>query len=162
MDEIIVHDTRDKPGKHENVDRWLTEHGYKIIRSKLWVGDVTFLHDQRICVDLKQNVLELASNVFQEHERFRDECIRAKDSGIQLIVLTQEVLPYGRLDMWRSPLYEHTNKWHHRGQPISRIDPARLRKALYTMQEEYSTKFRFCHPDDTGQRLIEYLKGERT
>ena len=98
--------------------------------------------------------MELSSNVFQEHRRFRDECIRAKDAGIQLIILIEEVLPVGGLRKWKSPIGRD-------GLPLSRINPATLRKAMITMQEEYGVKFRFCDARSTGKVLIEYLKGER-
>ena len=80
-------------------------------------------------MDTKYGVPELASNVFQEHERFRDECERAQRCGITLIVLTEENLPGGRLENWRSPMGRD-------GLPKYRFDPARLKKAMITMQDK--------------------------
>jgi hypothetical protein len=75
--------------------------------------------------------------------------------GIQLIILTEELLPYGRLDYWKSPVGKD-------GLPRYKFDPGILRKAMITMQEKYQVKFRFCDGRSTGKRLIEYLKGERS
>lgn len=158
---VIVHDTRDRPEKHKGVDAYFKRAGYRIVRSKLFVGDVTFLHDQSICVDIKQDVIELGMDVYQEHRRFRDECIRAQESGIQLIVLTQEALPDDRLDKWISPVYRSYGPGHRPGDPVSKIDPAHMRKVLATMQEKYGVKFRFCDGRSAGKQIIEYLKGER-
>ena len=90
----------------------------------------------------------------QEHDRFRDECLRAQRCGIQLIVLIEEQLPGGRLDKWRSPI-----GWD--GLPMHRFNPETLRKVMLTMQAEYGVKFRFCHPASTGRQMIEYLEGRR-
>lgn len=165
MDEInkvIVHDTRDVPGKHTNVDNYLIEHGYTIVRSKLFVGDVTFLHDQHICVDLKKDTLELAMDVYQQHTRFRNECIRAQENGIQLIVLIEEELPGGNLENWKSPVYKGNGNGHKRGDPMSKVNPVNLRKVLYTMQERYHPlKFRFCPREKAGEYVLDYLEGRR-
>ena len=154
---IFVHDTRDKPGKHQNVDGYLTENGHTIVRSKLYVGDITLLHDQSVCIDLKQNVMELIMDVYQQHERFRNELIRAQEAGIQLYVLTEEELPGGRLDQWVSPKWQTFNQYHHAGDPMSKADPKRLRKALITMQEKYGVKFRFCAKEKTGAEIVRLL-----
>ena len=151
---VLYEDTRQQPGKHENIRMWCDIHGIRIIRQALNVGDYQIAGKGDISVDTKQNVMELAGNVFQEHERFRAECLRAKECGIRLIVLVEEILPGGRLDSWRPPI-----GWN--GQPVARFDPAMLRKAMITMQQEYGVRFRFCDRRNTGRLMIEYLKGER-
>jgi len=152
---VLYEDTRQQPGKHENIRKYCDRHGIEIIRQALNVGDYQIAGKGDISVDTKQGVPELASNCFQEHERFREECKRAQRCGIQLIILIEEVLPGGRLDHWRSPI-----GWD--GLPMHRFKPDVLRKVLLTMQDEYGVKFRFCHPNSTGKQLIEYLTGERT
>ena len=151
---VLYEDTRQQPGKHENIRMWCDIHGIRIIRQALNVGDYQIAGKGDISVDTKQNVMELAGNVFQEHERFRAECLRAKECGIRLIVLVEETLPGGRLDSWRPPI-----GWN--GQPVARFDPATLRKAMITMQQEYGVRFRLCDRRNTGRYMIEYLKGER-
>lgn len=149
---VLYEDTRQQAGKHRNVHRYCESKGIEIIRQALNVGDYQIAGKGDISVDTKYGVPELASNMFQEHERFRDECERAKRCGIQLIVLIEEVLPGGRLDNWRSPI-----GWD--GLPMHRFKPEILRKAMITMQETYGVKFRFCSPQETGQRIIDYLTG---
>lgn len=154
---VIFEDTRQQAGKHENIHKYCEKHGIRIVRSKLAVGDYMLAGEGGggISVDSKQSVAEIASNCFQEHDRFRAECLLAKECGIQLIVLIEETLPGGRLDNWRSPI-----GWD--GLPMHRFRPEVLRKVMLTMQEEYGVKFRFCHPNSTGKQLIEYLTGVRT
>ncbi len=151
---VLYEDTRQQIGKHRNVHLYCQQTGIKIIRQALNVGDYQIAGKGDISVDTKMSVLELAGNVFQDHERFRAECLRAQECGIQLIILVEELLPGGRLDRWRPPI-----GWN--GRPVARFDPAILRKAMITMQQEYGVKFRFCDGRSTGKVLIEYLEGRR-
>jgi ERCC4-type nuclease len=152
---VLYEDSRQQPGKHKNIHAYCEQAGIKIIRQALNVGDYQIANKGDIVVDTKYGVAEIAMDVFQDHERFRKECERAKECGIQLIVLIEEVLPGGRLDNWRSPIGKD-------GLPRHKFDPAILRKAMITMQEKYGVRFRFCDGRSTGKVLIEYLKGERT
>lgn len=152
---VIFEDTRNQKGKHKNIHAYCEKHGITIVRQALNVGDYQIAGKGDIVVDTKYGVAEIAGNIFQDHKRFRDECVRAKEFGISLIVLIEEKLPGGRLDNWRSPI-----GWD--GLPMHKFSPERLRKAMITMQEEYGVKFRFCDPHQTGEVLIEYLTGVRT
>ena len=151
---VLYEDSRQQPGKHRNIHAYCEQQGIEIIRQCLNVGDYQIAGKGDISVDTKADVPELTSNIFQEHERFRDECERAQRCGIKLIVLIEDVLPKGRLDYWRSPMGKD-------GLPKHKFDPAVLRKAMITMQEKYGCSFRFCDGRSTGRVLIEYLKGER-
>ena len=157
---VLIEDTRQQAGKHKNVHAYCEQQGIEIIRQALNVGDYMIAGPEfggikgDIACDSKMGVPELASCVFQEHERFRDELERAQRCGIQLIILTEEVLPGGRLDNWRSPMGRD-------GLPRYKFSPVRLRNAMITMQEKYGCIFRFCDGRSTGKVLIEYLKGER-
>ena len=153
---VLQEDTRNQPGKHKNIAAYCKQQGIEIIRTKLLVGDYMLTGDGSggISVDTKSGVPELAMDIFQQHERFRRECETAQRCGITLIILTEEVLPGGRLENWKSPLDRF-------GRPRCRFDPAILKKAMITMQEKYGCSFRFCDGRSTGKTLIEYLKGER-
>lgn len=134
--------------------------GIKIINQKLEVGDYMF-PDGKISVDTKESILEICKNVMsKDHSRFKAECIRAREMGIQLIVLVEEIPPYGRLDMWEVPRFKMADKYHNRGDPMTLVHPASLRQALITMQERYGVKFRFCTRRQSPARIIKYLKGE--
>lgn len=159
---VLIEDSRQQIGKHKNIKIYCEQEGIKIIRSKLVVGDYMLSGSSIpaidgkpyvVSCDSKMGVGELAFDVFQQHDRFRRELIRAQDCGIQLIVLTEETLPEGRLDKWQIPLDRN-------GNPKYKFDPAILRKCLITMQEKYQVKFRFCNKKDTGRVLLAYLKGE--
>ena len=108
-----------------------------------------------IACDSKMGIPEIASNCFQEHERFRAECQRAQELGIRLIILIEEVPPGGEVRNWVSPLDRF-------GRPKYRFDAETLQKVMNTMTERYNVQFRFCDGRSTGKVLLEYLKGERT
>ena len=149
---VLYEDTRQQIGKHENIRLYCEKHGIEIIRQALNVGDYQIAGKGDISVDTKYGVPELASNVFQDHERFRDECMRAQRCGIQLYVMIEETLPGGRLDNWRSPI-----GWD--GLPIHKFRPDVLRKAIITMQNEYGVKFRFCDSRHLPVYMIRILTG---
>lgn len=151
---VLLEDTRNQIGKHRNIEAYCRMTGIEIIRQALLVGDYMIANQGAVSVDTKQDVRELAMDVFQEHRRFRDECERAQKCGITLIVLTEETLPGGRLENWRSPVGRD-------GRPICRFDPKTLKKAMITMQEKYGVKFRFCDGRSTGKIMMEYLRGDR-
>ena len=115
-----------------------------------------------ISVDTKESILEIAKNVCssRDHKRFRAECIRSQLLGVKLIVLVEEELPYGRLDLWEIPRWKSSNEWHRYGDPMTLVDPVALRKALITMTKKYGVQFRFCSRRQSPGRVIKYLKGE--
>lgn len=147
---MILCDTRQQAGKHRNIDNYFRQAGIQTDRCALYVGDYALANDQRRAVDTKQDVVELIKDVYQDHERFRNECLRAKDAGIQLLILIEEVLPEGGLSAWQSP--KDT-----RGKPFTKANPEALRRAMLTMTLKYGVRFRFCKPSDTGRIIAEYL-----
>ena len=158
---ILLEDSRQQAGKHKNIHAYCEQQGIEIVRQCLNVGDYMLAGPEYggikgdICCDSKYGVPELASCCFQEHDRFRDEMERANKLGVQLIILTEETLPDGRLDHWKSPIGKD-------GKPRYLFNPITLRKVLVTMEEKYHVRFRFCDGRSTGKLLMEYLKGERT
>ena len=157
---VLIEDTRNQVGKHKNIEQYCRRHGIELIRQKLDVGDYAF-PDGKVSVDTKQDLMELCKDVMSnDHRRFRAECIRAREQGIQLIVLVEEVPPYGIVDYWEVPRWKTSNQWHRYGDPMTRVDPQTFRKALDTMTEKYGVKFRFCTRRQCPDRVIKYLKGE--
>lgn len=153
---IFVHDTRDKVGKHKNVDDYLVSKGHKIIRSKLYVGDLTLLMDQHICIDLKQNISELAMDVCQDHKRFREEMQRAYEAEITLVILVQNydgILELADLPKWVNPRAVQS--------PLA-PNGERLYKICRAMAGSYNAVFSFCHPAGTGRICEDVLLSGRS
>lgn len=95
-----------------------------------------------------------------DHRRFRAECIRAQEQGIQLIILVEEDVPFGRVEFWEVPRWKTSDRFHRIGDPMTRINPKTFAKALDTMTTKYGVKFRFCTRSQTPISVIKYLKGE--
>lgn len=151
MNKVIMMDTREQAGKHEHVIKWFNDNEYKIVRSKLFCGDYTFLNNQTICIDTKKDILEICQNVCQSHERFIREIQRANENGIKLYFLIQDE---------KITKLEELPKWYN---PRKRFSPkATSGKQLYgilkTIQERYNTKFYFCTNEECGKKIIEYWK----
>lgn len=149
----FIHDTRDKATKHRNVDEYLLSQGHKVVRSKLFVGDVTLLNDQSVCIDLKRNLQEVAVNVGQDHARFKRELERAGEYGIKLVFLVEHggsIKTLEDVQNWVNPrLKDH---------PLALTGP-RLYKIMLTMQNKYGIEWHFCDKRCTGKRIIELLGG---
>lgn len=148
---MILCDTRQQSGKHQNIDRYFEKIGIETERCALFVGDYAIANDQKRSVDTKQDVLELAKDIMSsDHERFKNECLRAKNAGIQLLVLVEELLPEGGLSAWQSPSDS-------KGRLLTKVNGESLRRAMLTMTAKYGVRFRFCDPRQTGRLIVEYL-----
>ena len=150
----LLEDTRNQIGKHKNIWAYCEQHGIRIVRVRLLVGDYMLAGagGGGVSVDTKASIAEIAQNCFQDHVRFRDECQQAQQCGIRLIVLIEEVPPGGRLEDWQSPVDRY-------GRPKYKFDPVKLKKVMETMTERYGVQFRFCDGRSTGRILMEILMG---
>lgn len=147
---VFMHDTRDKAGKHKNVDSYLEDNGHKIVRSKMYVGDITLLGNQSVCIDLKKNLLEVCGNVGQQHERFCNELRKAKEAGIKLIILVEQrgIASLSDVALWENPRLKES--------PLA-ISGKRLHKILCCLEKKYGCEFRFCDKSDTGKIICDIL-----
>ena len=159
---ILYEDTRNQVGKHKNIEDYCRRKGIEIVRQKLDVGDYALEPENyKVSVDTKFSILELSKDIMSsDHRRFRDECIRAQEQGIQLVVLIEEMPPYGKIDLWIPPRWTSSNQFHRYGDPMTRVDPRALRKAMITMWKKYGVWFEFCTRRQSPARVIKILKGE--
>ena len=159
---ILYEDSRQQEGKHKNIHAYCKRNGIEIIRQKCDVGD--YMLDPvngKISVDTKESILELSRNIMSsDHRRFRSECELAQKLGIQLVVLIEEVPNFGRIDLWEVPRWKSENRFHKYGDPMTRVDPKALRRAMITMMQKYGVRFEFCTRRQSPARVIKILKGE--
>lgn len=167
---ILICDSRQQVGKHKNIDSYCERMGIQQVRQCLSVGDYMIGEKNddgsvypvgNISIDTKFSILELAKDIMSsDHRRFRDECIRAQESGIRLIVLIEEVPRYGKIEYWEIPRWTSSNQFHRYGEPMTKVDPKALRKAMLTMCRKYGVIFEFCTRRQSPARVIKILKGE--
>lgn len=166
---VIQCDTRQKNNHHLAKEQYFKEQGYKLINSKLMVGDYMFPSQGHIAVDTKKDIGELYSNLIQGHKRFRAECELAKECGIQLYILVENkdgVRNVREVTKWKN--YRMLKYFRDRNhalklgitpppQPATNVQ---LMKIMQSMQTKYGVKFMFCTPSEAGQRVIELLEGK--
>ena len=164
MANVIWEDTRNKPGKHEAKRRHFEEEGWRIARTKLYVGDY-MLPGGLVSIDTKEHIYELASDLRQQHERFRAECERANEAEISLFILVENedgVTDLWGLADWIEPMGHFTMRQKKsKGRVKKRLSGTQLFKACKTMEEKYGVRFVFCTPQDAGARVLSILTGGR-
>ena len=198
---VIGVDKAQKEGKHDLKHNSLIQMGHDLVFLPLPVGDYVIADDAvqevikrrgsklhkmdligvtKVSVDTKYGLEECYGNLVggsKAHERFRDECILAKQNGIKLTILVEsgpEVMCMEDVKAWRNwkQLYAYCRRNHiptGKGM-MDRIDEfvsfggqkppvggEQLYKTMNTMSERYGIAWEFCRKEDTGRRIIEIL-----
>lgn len=169
---IILEDSRQQAEKHKIKHLWFEKNGIELRRTKLYVGDYTLPANQNVCVDTKKDIQELISDVCgKQHERFRDECLRAQEAGIKLYILVENKGGYvdkrntiycptikslSDLHSWKNP---RLFMWRNGKQLYpSATKGITLQKVCNTMQAKYGVEFLFCTPEESGKKIVELLE----
>ena len=151
---VIQVDTREKPRAIQQIIKTFDEAGVKHVSSKLLVGDYMSLDNPRLIVDRKQNLLEVSSNICQEHDRFRAEMVRAKECGIKLVILVEHGEGIESLEdviFWQNPRLQLSQK---------AMNGPKLYRIMQTMERKYGVTWDFCEKRETGRRILEWLASE--
>lgn len=192
---MIVEDKGQQANKHEVKHRWFDSHDVELLQAPLPVGDyilytdavedviqrktkrgvalkkMDFVGSYKVTVDTKRDMQEIISNICgKQHGRFRDECWFARDNGIKLYVLVENLDGIRNIDdvaFWQNPRlerYERIKEMHLIGKwksvPGPKSPPTSggtLAKAMKTMEEKYGVKFIFCYPDQAGEHILKLL-----
>ena len=152
---MILVDSREHQHAIEEILQHFDLNEIRHASTKLYVGDYQEVGNGLLVVDRKQNLLELVSNVCQQHERFRNELLRAEEAGIQLVILCEHGHGIRSLEdvaKWENP--------RRRSSPHA-MNGDRLAKILKTMTVRYGVEFQFCDKKETGQKIVEILSNER-
>lgn len=146
---VIVEDTRQKSGMHELKHQHFEEMGVELVRNMLPFGDYAL--PPSISVDTKADMAEIASNIGSDHQRFKRECIAAKNAGCQLIILvenTDGIRSVDEVHRWINPDVIYRPR---------AITGERLEKAMKTMNARYGVRFEFCEPEESAEKIMELL-----
>lgn len=144
-------DSREHKFELARIQKQLTKAGCKTIVSKLYVGDYQSLDNPRLVVDRKKDLQELCGNVCQQHERFKNELIRALEAGIQIIILCEHGADVQSLEdvyFWDNPRLKKSPK---------ATSGESLYRSLCTIRDRYNVRFEFCTKRETGKRIMELL-----
>lgn len=163
----IIVDSREQKWKH--VQTGFDRLGLRWIRSKLYVGDYGRVDNLSTVIDRKHDLQEVSGNLVQEHERFRRECIRARDAGIRLIVLVEEsgLESVEDVKSWVNPrrgAWERISRTHRAGKMLDiriptkpPVSGATLAAIMTAMSERYGVEWQFCPADHTAGRIADIL-----
>lgn len=154
----IFEDTRNKAGKHKNIEQYCAKNNIEIVRQSLCVGDYTLPADHRVCIDTKKDLLELIMDLGNDKSRFYKEVQRAIHFGIKLIVLTEHggnIHGISDVGSWNNPIL---NPMHPRYSPKA-MTGRELMERIYRCHTAYGTEFLFCDKRNTGRRVVELLGG---
>lgn len=149
---MIQIDTREKDHAIRHILAEFEKQGVRHFRSKLYVGDYQRLENGLLVVDRKQNLTEIASNLTQQHQRFRAELERAMAAHIRLVILCEHGGQIRNIDdvvAWENPRLKESPQ---------AITGERMAKIMRTMSDRYGVEWQFCDKRQTGRRIIEILK----
>lgn len=150
---VLIEDTRNKIGSHELKHAAWEAHGDKVVRCALSCGDYAL--PPKVAVDTKANIAEIAQNIGgakAEHERFRNELIRAREQGTHLYILVENeegIRSVQDVRSWVNPRLLDSSK---------AITGERLAKAMQTMMERYGCTFCFCRPKEAAGYIYALLE----
>ena len=148
---IIQVDSREKARAIKPILAEFKRQGVDYYVSKLFIADYMNLDNPRLVVDRKR-ILELCSNVCQDHKRFTAELIRAQQYGIKVVILcenTDGVESLSDVLNWVNPRLKES--------PMA-VSGERLYRILTAMSKKYGVDFQFCNKKKTGAKIIEILK----
>lgn len=147
-------DSREKPKELERIEKQFDDIGVKHFVSKLYCGDYVSLDNSRNVVDRKKDLQELVGNVCQQHERFRNELIRAQEAEIHITILCEHGGSIKTLEdvfFWDNPRLKKSPK---------AMTGQTLYRELVTLQRKYGVEFQFCDKRNTGKRIVEILSND--
>ena len=149
---LIQVDTREK--SNDFIEQYLDEVGIPFYRSKLFVGDYIYRCSPYFVVDRKKNMSELYGNITTQHKRFREECKRATDCGIHLVILIEDedLRTLEDVKNWKNPQRKYSKK---------ALDGNEIYKRLDTMRIRYDIEFQFCTHDQYAETVIALLTDAR-
>lgn len=150
----IIEDTKQKVGQHVLKNEGFADMGMSVIRNKLPFGDYTT--PPQVSVDTKKNMEEIAGNICgprKEHNRFKNECILARDAGCKLYFLIENECGISSID--------DVHNWVNPRCVVSPdcVQGPRLEKAMKTMEQRYGCTFLFCRPEEAAGIIIKLLTG---
>lgn len=156
MNYVIEQDTREKDAAAKRISSQLENEGFKVIRTKLYVGDYRLLDNPYKVIERKKDLSEICGNVCSKyHARFKAELSKANELGIKVCILIEHGENINRL--------EDIKKWNN---PNAKKYPnapngERLYKTLDTIRWRYDVDFVFCNKFETGKKIVEILEDKQ-
>lgn len=167
---FILIDSREKKKELERITAQFDRLGVKYDINKLYVGDYMATDNAKLIVDRKKDLQELCGNVTQQHERFVRELVKAKDAGIQLVILLEHGNGIKCLEdiyFWKNPrrvdhkfrMVNGQRKYIYIPEHKRATSGETLYKILCSIRDKYGVVFEFCDKSETGEKIVKLLGG---
>ena len=151
---ILIEDTRQQKGKHNNVHKYCDSQGIEIYPLTLTVGDYMLGEVQngkvvpigKRAIDTKFALIELAGDLSKDEQALDKKYRKCYEQGIKLIVLIEE--PFGSI--------QEIASWKN---PHGFVNGRKLLDKMHRLKMMYGIDFMFCDKNRTGETLIKLLKG---
>ena len=143
---MIICDSREKKNAH--ILQYFDRNGIAYKVRKMDVADYQTEGIDKLVIDRKQNLDELATNLTnpQDKGRFWREVRRAYRSGIKMIVLCEHGKGIRSIP--------DVVNWNSKYSPVTgRI----LQEKIYQCHISYGVEFLFCDKSETAAKIIELL-----
>lgn len=149
---IIIQDFREKHGFHNEIEEYCKKNSILLYRMKLDVGDYMLgsFEDGKYkpfgnkSVDTKQDLSELANDLYKDKLQFNKKYRKCYDKKTQLYILVEE--PINTL----SDILRWQSKY-------SKLSGKMLLDLIDRVRKSYGVKFVFCDKTRTAQTIIDIL-----
>lgn len=146
---IIIEDTRQKDGKHQQKHIGFEDLGVDLLRCKLPFGDYAL--PPAVSVDTKENLEEIAGNLcgsMKERDRFIRECKAAAAAGCQLVIMVETEHDGSLLDLGDIRIGS--------GKVVTGLQ---LYRAMTAVSGRYGVRFVLVRPEDAAKEIMRILEG---
>lgn len=148
---LIVEDTRQKDGKHQQKHIGFENLGVDLLRCKLPFGDYAL--PPAVSVDTKENLEEIAGNLcgsMKERDRFIRECKAAAAAGCQLVIMVETEHDGSLLDLGDIRIGS--------GKVVTGLQ---LYRAMTAVSGRYGVRFVLVRPEDAAGEIVKLLQEGR-
>lgn len=147
---LIIEDTRQKDGKHQQKHIGFEDLGVDLLRCKLPFGDYAL--PPAVSVDTKENLEEIAGNLcgsMKERDRFIRECKAAAAAGCQLVIMVETEHDGSLLDLGDIRIGS--------GKVVTGLQ---LYRAMTAVSGRYGVRFVLVRPEDAAKEIMRILTGK--
>lgn len=148
---LIIEDTRQKDGKHQQKHIGFEDLGVDLLRCKLPFGDYAL--PPAVSVDTKENLEEIAGNLcgsMKERDRFIRECKAAAAAGCQLVIMVETEHDGSLLDLGDIRIGS--------GKVVTGLQ---LYRAMTAVSVRYGVRFVLVRPEDAAKEIMKLLEEGR-
>ncbi len=147
---LIIEDTRQKDGKHQQKHIGFEDLGVDLLRCKLPFGDYAL--PPAVSVDTKENLEEIAGNLcgsMKGRDRFIRECKAAAAAGCQLVIMVETEHDGSLLDLGDIRIGS--------GKVVTGLQ---LYRAMTAVSGRYGVRFVLVRPEDAAKEIMRILIGK--